>query len=70
MNQMHDTIEIVKKNMAEDTDYMTSGMAALLSKVDKAIRLANGSATETTTPAGESLTPQEQKAKKQAVLQQ
>ena len=42
MNQMHDTIELVKKNMAEDTDYMTSGMAALISKVDKAIRLANG----------------------------
>lgn len=39
---MHDNIEVIKKNMAEDTDYMTSGMTALISKVDKAIRLANG----------------------------
>ena len=68
MSQMHDNIETVKRNLSEDTDYMTSGMTALLAKVDKAIRFANGSGTEVTTPVGEASAPQEQKAKKQAAF--
>ena len=54
---MHDNIEAAKRNLSEDTDYMTSGMTALIAKVDKAIRIANGSGTEVITPIGEALTP-------------
>ena len=35
---MHRNVEDVKKNLSEDTDFMTAEMSALIAKVDDAIQ--------------------------------
>ena len=38
IDQLHRNVEDVKKNLSEDTDFMTAEMSALIAKVDDAIQ--------------------------------
>ena len=67
---MHRNVEIVKKNLSEDTDYMTAEMSALIAKVDNAILKAKGTSNDDlnglgevqNVQEGEELSPEESKA--------
>ena len=45
VDQLHRNVESVKKNLSEDTDYMTEEMNALIAKVDDAVRTIQGRPT-------------------------
>ena len=40
VDNLHRNVEVVKKNLSEDTDYMTEEMSALIAKVNSAIQTA------------------------------